>query len=71
MNPTLKKALAGAISGFLGAFIADLDAFKKSPDVFDEFKTFDWKIAANRYVRGIVLGVAGAFGLGGIVGDLA
>jgi len=56
----LKKIVAGAVSGFLGAFVVDLNAWKKATG------SFDWGLAAKRWVSGAVSGAMAALGMGQI-----
>lgn len=70
MNKILEKAIAGALAGLIGTIKTDIDAFEKSPDLYDKVKRFDWKLAGKRYAWGIVLGIAAAFGLTGMLSGL-
>ncbi len=57
----LKKLAAGAVSGFMAAFVVDIMAWSKSP----EGEVFSFKLAAKRWVAGAVSGVAAAMGIAG------
>jgi hypothetical protein len=57
--------LRAALSGALVALAIDWDAFKNF-DSFDDFKAYDWKVAAWRGFKGAVIGAgttAGWFAL--------
>lgn len=58
MNDITRKALSGAVTGLLGAFLTDLHAWSKSGGVFD------WKLAVKRWVVGAVSGATAGLGLG-------
>ena len=58
MNPFIHKLVAGALSGLLSAILIDLHAWQASPTA-----TFDFKLAAKRWVTGLVSGVTAALGL--------
>jgi len=58
MNELLVKALKGAILGFVGAFVFDLQKWKESTGI-----AFDWKTAYFRWIKGAVTGAAGALGV--------
>ena len=51
-----KKIIAGAISGFMAAFIVDIHAWEKSDK-------FAWGLAAKRWFAGAVTGAMGALGV--------
>ena len=51
-----KKIIAGAVSGFVAAFVVDLHAWSKNDK-------FDWGIAFKRWVAGAVTGAMGALGM--------
>ena len=53
----IKALIAGAVSGFLSAFIVDVHAWSASDD------PFNWAKAAKRWIAGAVSGVAAAGGL--------
>jgi len=57
MNTLLKKVIAGAIGGLLGAVMVDLDAWRKSGSL-----DFDFKLALKRWIAGTISG--GLSGLG-------
>lgn len=54
-----RPILVGAVTGFVGAFVADLDAYASSPDDHP----FNWKKAIARWVKGAVSGAATAAGI--------
>ena len=58
MNELLIKALKGAVIGFLGAVMFDLQKWNEAVGA-----TFDWKTAAVRWVKGAATGAAGAVGI--------
>ena len=58
MNELLVKVIKGAAIGFLGALMFDLQKWNESTGA-----TFDWKVAAVRWVKGAATGAAGALGL--------
>lgn len=60
----LKKVLAGAVSGFVAAAIADLDAWRDGRDPDGGLPGFDWAKAFRRYVAGLVSGAMAALGMG-------
>ena len=53
----------GAVSGALGAAIADVHAWRSWRDARFNFATASW-----RWVQGAVLGAAGAAGIGAVLG---
>lgn len=53
-----RKLLAGAVSGFVAALVVDVNAWSKSGE------SFDWALAAKRWVAGAVSGMAAAMGVG-------
>lgn len=57
MNEITKKVLAGAVSGAVGAFLADLHAWSKSTGAYD------WGLAAKRWIGGAIGGAMGALGM--------
>lgn len=67
MNDIFKRVAAGAVLGFVGAFIADLDAWRDGLQEAEGEKfwpPFDWAKALRRWIAGAVTGATGAFGLG-------
>jgi hypothetical protein len=62
MNDTLKRMIVGAVSGFVSAFLVDLNAWLKS----GEDTKFDYVLAIKRWVAGAVSGLATSLGLGGL-----
>ena len=58
MNELLIKIVKGAVIGFLGAVMFDLQKWNESVGA-----TFDWKTAAIRWVKGAVTGATGALGI--------
>lgn len=63
MNPIVKKALAGAVSGFLASFLVDLNAWSHStPDGMPN-APFNWNLAIKRWGGGAIAGAAAAFGI--------
>lgn len=61
MNELTKKLIAGAVSGFLAAFLVDIQIWAKAD------APFDWKKASKRWVAGAVAGATGAFGVDALV----
>jgi hypothetical protein len=53
-----KSLIAGAVSGFVSAFLVDLHAWAKSDEAYN------WSKASKRWVAGAVSGAAAASGLG-------
>ena len=49
----VNKIISGALAGLVSAVAVDLDAFKKWLSV-KEFQTFNWKLAALRWLKGAV-----------------
>lgn len=60
MSQEIRKIIAGAISGFLSAFVVDVMAWSKHRGV----KPFNWGVAAKRWVAGVITGVVAALGVG-------
>jgi hypothetical protein len=58
MNELLIKVVKGAVIGLLGAVMFDLQKWNESVGF-----SFDWKVAAVRWLKGAVTGAAGALGL--------
>lgn len=56
-------AFHGALTGWASAATADYHAFTQWKS-FDEAKTYDWKVAAWRWVQGAVVGAVAGTGLG-------
>lgn len=65
-HPVLAKALAGAVAGFGGAVLVDYAEFRKWKS-FDDALTYNWSVAAFRWVQGAVGGVVAAFGYDALV----
>lgn len=59
----INKIVSGALAGAVSAAVVDLDAFKKWQTV-KEFQTFDWKLAALRWLKGAVFGPLAGAGFG-------
>ena len=57
----------GAITGFLTAAVVDYAAFR-SWKSFNDFFTYDWKLAAFRWSQGTLSGAIAAAGLDRFVG---
>lgn len=57
MDPTLKKVLVGAITGFIVAFGVDIHSWALSKE------KYDWKLAIKRWIAGAIGGITAAFGL--------
>ncbi len=57
MNELTKKLISGAVSGFLAAFLVDLQIWSKSD------APFDWKKASKRWIAGAVSGATAALGM--------
>lgn len=53
-----RNLIAGAVSGFLAAFVVDLNAWSKTSGAFD------WLLAFKRWVAGAVAGATAALGFG-------
>lgn len=54
----VKALIAGAVSGFLAAFVVDLRKWSTSTG------PFDWMVAAKSWLAGAISGAIGAAGLG-------
>jgi hypothetical protein len=63
MNETLKKSIAGALSGFVSAFLVDLNAWLKA----GEETKFDVLLALKRWIAGAISGALTGLGIGGLV----
>lgn len=57
MNIDIKKAIAGAVSGFVAALVIDVNAWSKSDS------SFDWLLAVKRWIAGAVTGLAAGLGI--------
>ncbi len=60
MNLDWKRVIAGAVSGFVAAFVVDVNAWAKSN------AKFDVALAVKRWISGAVSGGAAALGFGGL-----
>jgi H+/Cl- antiporter ClcA len=60
MNELLKKIIAGALSGFVSAFLVDLNAWKSN----EAMEHFNWAVAIKRWLAGAVSGALTGLGLG-------
>lgn len=58
-------AVAGAIAGFLTATAVDFQAFRAFKS-YDEFRRYQWGLAAFRAVQGIVIGALSVIGIGAL-----
>ena len=58
MNELFVKALKGAVIGFLGAVMFDLQKWNEAVGT-----SFDWKVAGIRWIKGAVAGALGAVGI--------
>lgn len=67
-NTLVNKLALGALSGFGGALLIDYAEFRKWKSV-QEFISYNWGVAAFRWVQGAVGGVVAAAGLA--AGDAA
>ena len=61
-NPWLGKGLAGALAGFLAAVRIDFQVFATFKKV-DEYASYDWSVAINRWVNGALYGFLSGVGL--------
>ncbi len=59
---SMRKLVAGAVSGFLAAAVVDVSAWARS------MEPFDWSLAAKRWVAGAVSGVCAAMGIAAVPG---
>lgn len=57
-----KPILGGALTGFVSAFLIDLDAWKMAP----KDSKFDWSLAVKRWLAGAISGALAGAGLGSI-----
>lgn len=55
-----KQITAGAVSGFVAAFVVDLNAWSKAK----EGEPFYWPLAVKRWIAGAVSGATAALGMG-------
>lgn len=60
MNELAKKVIAGALSGFVSAFLVDLNAWKSN----EAMEHFNWALAIKRWLAGAVSGALTGLGLG-------
>ena len=60
MNELLKKIIAGALSGFVSAFLVDLNAWKSN----EAMEHFNWALAIKRWLAGAVSGALTGLGFG-------
>lgn len=57
-----KVLISGAVTGFVGAFLADLHAWSVAP----AGSTFAWNSAFKRWVAGALSGALAGIGLGAV-----
>jgi hypothetical protein len=57
----------GAVSGLVSAAAVDLQAFR-SWKSFSDAVSYNWRVAAWRWLQGAILGALGAAGYGAMVG---
>jgi len=60
MNELVKKIIAGALSGFVSAFLVDLNAWKSN----EAMEHFNWALAVKRWLAGAVSGALTGLGMG-------
>jgi hypothetical protein len=60
MNELVKKIIAGAFSGFVSAFLVDLNAWKSN----EAMEHFNWALAVKRWLAGAVSGALTGLGMG-------
>jgi H+/Cl- antiporter ClcA len=60
MNELVKKIIAGALSGFVSAFLVDLNAWKSN----EAMEHFNWALAIKRWLAGAVSGALTGLGMG-------
>ena len=60
----VRQIVSGAVSGFLAAFLVDLNAWSHSTPKGKPNKPFDWGMAFKRWVSGAVSGALAALGVG-------
>ena len=61
MDQLIKKVIASALAGFLGAVVVDLDKWKTA-----DSDHFDWKLALKRWIQGAVTGAITALGMNAV-----
>jgi hypothetical protein len=66
MNTLTALVLKGAAAGLIAALATDLGSFK-SWKSFDDALSYDWKVAAFRWIQGAVLGALSALGVGAVL----
>ena len=64
----IKLVIAGAVSGFVTAFLTDLNAWSRSTPKGEANAPFDWSLAVKRWVAGAMAGGAAAAGWNVTVG---
>ena len=62
---TSMKVLAGALSGLVAAAAVDFHAFKTWQS-FSDAKSYNWSVAAFRWLQGAIMGGLAALGLAGV-----
>jgi hypothetical protein len=60
MNELIKKVVAGALSGFVSAFLVDLNAWKSN----EAIEHFNYALAIKRWLAGAVSGALTGLGFG-------
>jgi hypothetical protein len=60
MNELVKKVVAGALSGFVSAFLVDLNAWKSN----EAMEHFNYALAIKRWLAGAVSGALTGLGMG-------
>jgi hypothetical protein len=60
MNELIKKVVAGALSGFVSAFLVDLNAWKSN----EAMEYFNYALAIKRWLAGAVSGALTGLGFG-------
>jgi len=60
MNELVKKIVAGALSGFVSAFLVDLNAWKSN----EAMEHFNYALAIKRWLAGAVSGALTGLGMG-------
>ena len=58
------KILSGAVAGLIAAVAIDLHAWQADGYDFSFAKTFNWKLAATRWVTGLISGALAGAGFG-------